>query len=79
VQERRWARFTLETCEGEEQLTFCFSGSHLSAAVTTSSSAAPPPVGGPENASLIETEIKREEKICSMAGQEEEELLHSYP
>jgi hypothetical protein len=41
VQERRWARFTLETCKGEEQLTFCCSGSHLSAAVPPSSSAAP--------------------------------------
>ena len=41
VQESRWARLTLETCDGEEQLNFCCSSRHATAAGAAFSSVAP--------------------------------------
>jgi hypothetical protein len=40
VQERRWARLTLETCDGDEQFNFCCSGSQAGTAPSTVSSSA---------------------------------------
>ncbi len=40
VQERRWARLILETCDGDEKFNFCCSGSQAGTASSTVSSSA---------------------------------------